>query len=355
VRALRAIGELERIGASGMPVLVAAACGSRHQVAFAARRAIDNRIEVQNRDNAECLTALAEALAIATRNATSAETAVWAHRTAERLLRMAEIVPAGRRVGLVFHCEQVLDRTRDAIAAQAPAPEPMNAAKPAPTVPAAAPPQLTVCENPPSPDVLPTEPVAPIIAMESNPPATPDTPPGNSLRLAEPKELPWQPHWSRPGIGGSSADTPVPVTPPTPVPFGQLSDRDVLQFWLGHAAIPPFDGPLERIVRLTMLQQTLASRGFTGMRVDRVAALVSPTTAHRLQLIDALLVSSHSGASTWLLMLARDKSPQVRRAAILALITSRDRRILQLTHEMALHDRDPHVADLAPQIGKLLR
>jgi hypothetical protein len=104
-----------------------------------------------------------------------------------------------------------------------------------------------------------------------------------------------------------------------------------------------------------MLQQMLATRGLSGVRIDRVAAILSPRPTDRLRLIDDLLLSSRSGASGWLLLLARDESPQVRRAAILALITSRDRRILTLMHELALHDLDPQVAALASQIDKLLR
>jgi hypothetical protein len=124
---------------------------------------------------------------------------------------------------------------------------------------------------------------------------------------------------------------------------------------LAHELLPPLAGPLDRETRLTGVAQLLAARGYRNVHFNRAAAAMSSKPADRLELVEGLLTSSGRDATNWLLLMARDESPQVRRSAILALVTSRDRNILELTRELALRDLDPQVAELAPQIENLLR
>ncbi|MEX2169923.1 MAG: hypothetical protein WD851_11480 [Pirellulales bacterium] len=371
-RAIGAVRELERVGSDGLPALSIAALGPPSEVSTAAQRAIEQLLGEWQRehflqptsdDYARRLLKLAEALASAAASTQHpAHDPIWAHRMAQRLLQLADRIPEGERAPLVLRCEDVLDATRPRIARNRPLAEP---------------PAIEVVTNEsPSPSLaLPreTEPVKSVVGEDSfatafalsdkrsssseAQPAEPIVPtPGFAASATPAADAPWQARWSTPAVAAEPiANLPTPAELQAVAPQMEPSDRELLRLWLVHALMPPVAGPIERQARLATLRLALAVRGFRDVRSDWIIASLSQRPADRLGLVDTLLTSSGRDAASWLLLLARDEAPPVRRAAILALITSRDRRILTLTHELALHDLDPQVAALAAQIGKLLR
>ena len=371
-RAIGAVRELERVGSDGLPALSIAALGPPSEVSTAAQRAIEQLLGEWQRehylqptsgDYDRRLLKLAEALASAAASTQHpAHDAVWAHRMAQRLLQLADQIPEGERAPLVLRCEDVLDATRPRIARNRPLAEP-------PAI------EVVTKESPSPALALPreTEPVKSVVGEDSfatafvlrdkrsssteAQPSEPIVPtPGLAASATPATAAPWQARWSTPAVAAQPGTNPA-----APAELRALalrmepSDRELLRLWFVHAVMPHLAGPIEREARLATLQLALAARGFRDTRSDWIIASLSQRPADRLGLVDTLLTSSGRDAASWLLLLARDEAPPVRRAAILALITSRDRRILTLTHELALHDLDPQVAALAAQIGQLLR
>jgi hypothetical protein len=312
-----------------------------------------------NRVYGERLAVVAAGLESATANELSADGAVWAQRIAVELLRRAEQIPIGQRATLVHTCEVVLNHTQIGPVAASPAinEDPViTKSLPAPLSSQEKPVNAQVFENLALPVASPPEEVTRSpeivksirIATKTGHPIPREAP--------QPLNVRWEPKWNAPAVSQQPA---IPMTQPEAAPVATVtvepSDRDLMSLWLIHTALPPVAGVLERAAILACFEQTLATRGFRSLRIEWAVSSLSKRRADRMRLVDALLVSFSSDAPAWLLLLAHDESPQVRRAAILALITSRDRRILALTHDLALRDRDPQVAALAPQIGRLLR
>lgn len=367
-RAQQAIGELKRMGVAGAPTLVAIACSGRGESSEAAQHSVGQLLDVWERDQklhandrkyAERLAVLATSLQSAAANELPADAAVWARRTIVELLRRAEQIPIGQRAALVRTCEQVLNRTQGAqsvaspVASDGPNVVTSNPAAPAPQ---AQPVESPIFENSEPQSTSPPDEVARTTGIvNSTPIATMKARP-NPLRAPPPHDVRWEPKWNAPAVSQQAA-APMPQPEVTPVPTANESpsDRDLLRLWLLHTALSPVIGDLECATIRAAFEHSLASRGFSSLRFEWIVASLSQRSVDRMRLIDELLVSFRSDAPAWLLFLARDESPQVRRAAIVALITSRDRRILALTHDLALRDLDPQVAALAPQIGKLLR
>ena len=120
--------------------------------------------------------------------------------------------------------------------------------------------------------------------------------------------------------------------------FACLSDRQLLA--AGLAA----DDQLVRAM--------LINRGFGGSSREQLAALISESEPQRLALVDRLLVSSTGNAARLLLTLGSDESPRVRAAALGALASSRDPRLVDAAWRMAIRDPDPRVGRLANELRR---
>lgn len=365
-RALRSIAELEELDVRGVSILVKAAQHSEERVASAAQAAIALLLTRWRHEGEGTLatglyerrlTQLSAALDESMPSTASFAAADWAHRTAERLLKLSDRIPPGNRVALIGHCEAVLDRTADSLqTAPFSTPEPPELASVS-----AAP-----IENPSAPNALRIRPANPV--ETGSPPRdetsewkvldTVATPPQKTL---DSNDASWQPQWNAPEVVSQVKTYPPRRAEPFALaaakPSASLNhwtDRDLLSIWCLQSALPVGDSIPREMISLTYRNE-LATRGYRDLREGILLAVLSNRPKDRMAVVNRLLTSSVSDAPNWLLYLARDEAPQVRRAAISALLTCRDRRILAVIHDLALHDDDPQVAELAPQIGKLLR
>ena len=80
--------------------------------------------------------------------------------------------------------------------------------------------------------------------------------------------------------------------------------------------------------------------------------LFSPDIAARKQLAMAVPRLASVDAARWLMWLAADPQPEVRRAAITTLATTGDPGLLERVEDMARKDSDEQVQALADQIAK---
>jgi hypothetical protein len=98
------------------------------------------------------------------------------------------------------------------------------------------------------------------------------------------------------------------------------------------------------------IEDELARRGFGTVTKALVDQLLSPNVTDRMRLIDVVLNNPSLGPRPWLLLLAEDEHAEVRLLAITVLATSRDAALLEKTWQLAIRDRDPRVAALAPRL-----
>lgn len=99
-----------------------------------------------------------------------------------------------------------------------------------------------------------------------------------------------------------------------------------------------------------LLREILVARGFGSTPVEHLQMAVAPNEADRLLLIDQLLDLRSGDTARMLLLLASDTAPPVRAAAISALGSSQDRRLIEAAWQLAIRDRDPRVAKLANEL-----
>lgn len=181
----------------------------------------------------------------------------------------------------------------------------------------------------------------------------------------------WRPQWSNPA---SPVMTPLPiesvsVRPPASeaVRFGATADSFV------HAApAPPVRStlvvdtarPLADVHSRSLLkqwntandadaptiEQELIRRGFGKLSDHLVDQFLSEKTADRLRLVDTVLTEPGVGARAWLLLLADDPSADVRLLTVTVMATSNDVALLEKAWQVAIRDRDPRIADLAPRL-----
>lgn len=99
-----------------------------------------------------------------------------------------------------------------------------------------------------------------------------------------------------------------------------------------------------------LMHQILVSRGFASTTTEQLLQVIAPDMQARLRLIDNLLERREGDTVRMLLLLASDAAPPVRVAAISALGSSQDRRLVETAWQLAIRDRDPRVAKIANEL-----
>ena len=102
--------------------------------------------------------------------------------------------------------------------------------------------------------------------------------------------------------------------------------------------------------RIIAIEQELARRGFGRLSKRLVEKYFSKSADERLRLVDDVLSDPSVGARPWLVLFADDSDADVRLLAVTVMATSNDRALLEKAWQVAIRDRDPRIADLAPRL-----
>jgi hypothetical protein len=102
----------------------------------------------------------------------------------------------------------------------------------------------------------------------------------------------------------------------------------------------------------TSARREFLRRGFSEVDFELARQLFSPDAEVRKQLALAVPRLASVDAAKWLMWLAADPQPEVRRAAITTLATSGDPSLLDKVEALARKDSDPQVQAVADQIAK---
>ena len=160
-------------------------------------------------------------------------------------------------------------------------------------------------------------------------PAITSLPDSVSMRVVPPRALAPEPAAqmpSRPKVGVAT----------------QLADVDaraLLEQWLARNGVDAI-----------AIEQELARRGFGRLSKRLVEKYFSKNADERLRLVDDVLSDPSVGARPWLILFADDSDADVRLLAVTVMATSNDRALLEKAWQVAIRDRDPRIADLAPRL-----
>jgi hypothetical protein len=119
----------------------------------------------------------------------------------------------------------------------------------------------------------------------------------------------------------------------------QVESRALLERWLVQTGSQQQE-----------IERELKRRGFGNLRSDIVRLGLTGDRGARIQLVHDLPAIRGLGARAWLMLFAEDEDPEVRQAAVGVMATSRDAELLERAWNVAVHDRDPRVAELTKQI-----
>ncbi len=375
---LAVIEQLDALDQPPMVVLVAAAASADSPVASAAKRSIAGWLKrggeqvdaSRNIANvADSLSELTTSLSRRQKRFAAADQA-WIAETTHAILRLANKLPPHIAPTLAAECDALLSATDVVALAQAAfapvQPTPNNTAKSAPGFDALVPPNSNASVPPlPSPfqsaDAPPMSaapavvPASPSAGQPRQSPAVLATP--NQLRADEDAITPVRPiaPVAQPVVSGSASLTIVPQTksasPPTTVPKLRRPAVFAIQ------QLPSLDARSlltalrdENGVNAVAIQDELARRGFGTVTKDVVDQFLSTDVAQRLRFAEVVLNDASLGARPWLLLLAEDDQADVRLLAITILATSGDAALLEKAWQLAIRDRDPRIADLAPRL-----
>lgn len=185
---------------------------------------------------------------------------------------------------------------------------------------------------------------------------TPAEPPRGSDAMARPIAAAQSAEWnapagqpSAPAHSGQSphvATLPVSVEEnlPTGGSFDPLKAADVLDVMRRLRS----DTESER----ALARRELARRGFSEVDLELARQLFSPDAEARKQLAQSVPRLASVDAARWLMWLAADPQPAVRRAAITTLATTGDPALLDRVEALARKDSDEQIQALADQIAK---
>lgn len=329
-----------------------------------ARLAVFERLDAHQarRDTTRFVVDAVETLAIARReslsDAATRSGVAWARRLAERVANEApRFAELDTRLDLLTASDGVLS-IAPLVRGRPPQPEPTEA-------PIEVEARVAVA---PAPVPMPTEtaPTPPTTIRLESPPAP------SPVAAADPSPA-WRPAWE---------DAATPVAPPEPLKPAPTKpeadgDRALLaelidsvqrdsEAWRDRPEPRRLraSGPVsvaetaeQRAARLERerLQERLAARGFRGLSTDHVQALLDPSPEVRRALADKLLTSRSGDAVRLLRMLAEDEDATVRAAAVAAMGSSTDRRLVEHAWRIALNDPDPRVGRLAESLRGQLR
>jgi hypothetical protein len=259
----------------------------------------------------------------------------WLARTTEKILRLANSAPPESALDLAMHCESLLatagarqfDIRREIMPV---ASATLNAAPDE----IFSPPSRLALES-----IVPDDAAAEMGMQDIESAASAS----DSATIA-----PAPPHrFDRPyhTMSKLKVASPIPVeaalsaVPTSPDPWAAIESRALLERWLATTSTKrqPIERELER-------------RGFGRLRADVVRLALSNDTAGRVLLVHDFFEMPGVGAKPWLLVLVDDKDAEVRLAAVTVMSMSNDSQLLEKAWQVALHDQDPRIADLAPRL-----
>jgi hypothetical protein len=356
--------QIAALGDSSIEALVIAAASEEAEIAFVARRIIEERLatwRIQSReeeafDLAEPTGLLAHSLATHLESF-GAMGQQWATKLSLELVELAEALPASDAVPLLADCSEILA-----------------------SVPAVGPRMLTVSNTPstqpgialplpamniphlPSEHRISARPSRGADSMNQSSPDIPQQPEQSSTPI--PRESNWVPEWTNNESAEPEApqvDAAMPeATPLAPPSIADETPRAVPtpdEMAKRIAALKPTStrelvGQLEAADFYTAgaIRAVLAERGIAADELPLASRMLSKDLEVRLQLVEELEVLPARTARRWLKELLSDEAAEVRLEALTALATTNDPGLVPLARELAVRDTDPKVADLATRI-----
>jgi hypothetical protein len=339
--AVRQLGEMPRPPAA---VLVAAATGGDRQVADEAKQAIARQLcrAQQKLEAGRGMKSVARQLAELAReladhrHAFSATDQPWLVTTTQRIVSLANQVPAKHVPLVAANCDLILT----SIPHGATAAEPGGVQASSTLTPPSADNAMR-SETTPTNGAADSEESADAVLIDSM------IAPWRTER-SEPRfrELPRSPAGTN-ALRPSASPLPQDEAPPElPAeadilgrPMAEADTRSLLQKWQetkGQGLTPSE-------------QQLLKKRGFDRLPAPLVEKLLSDQRG-RLELVDDVLQETGINARPWLILLAGDADAVVRLAAVTVMATSSDAALVEHAWQTAIHDRDPRVAALANRL-----
>lgn len=103
------------------------------------------------------------------------------------------------------------------------------------------------------------------------------------------------------------------------------------------------------------VEHDLATRGFKKLPQRLVEQFLSDDADVRIHLVDSVLTEANVDARPWLALLADDEDADVRLTAVTVMATSNDKSLVEKAWQVAIHDRDPRIADLAGRLRERRR
>jgi hypothetical protein len=290
----------------------------------------------------------------------------WAERTALELVAIAETLPPHSAEQVLEDCTAILEVI--------PATGPRLRVSVAETAARAEPPLLGGEARidmgmfaTPSETLLADQPQPSGLAMP-----VPDTPPAASEPAAQvvptpPLAADWGPDWStsaseressdltRPLKGQDTTATKIPTSSAETPMLVAVPDPETMARLLGELRGQKTEVLLQSVqgadfYTVGVVRQVLGERGFSREELDLAQRIVQSKPGERLQLVRELR-NVHAGiARRWLREFLTDEDPDVRLEALSVLAASSDPELVPLARELAVHDRDPRIADLATRI-----
>jgi hypothetical protein len=104
-----------------------------------------------------------------------------------------------------------------------------------------------------------------------------------------------------------------------------------------------------------VIRAVLEARGVGDDELSIATRLAAADPAERLHLVDDLKVLPARMARRWLRELLADKDAEVRLKALTAIATTNDPELVGIAHELAVHDSDQRVTELAARIMREAR
>lgn len=103
------------------------------------------------------------------------------------------------------------------------------------------------------------------------------------------------------------------------------------------------------------VEHDLATLGFKKLPQRLVDQYLSDDAEVRVHLVDSVLKEANVDARPWLALLADDEDADVRLTAVTVMATSDDKSLVEKAWQVAIHDRDPRIADLAARLRERRR
>ncbi len=404
------VGAVRRLAAMSNPpiaVLVEAAASEKHATAEAAEVAINRLLEewqgqVDQQERvgrvASQLTNLAAALA-EQRRTFSAANYSWLASATRKVMHLASACPAKQTPLLALHCDEIMSVLTSASVVKAAIADHLEqndevresqAETPVGGVDSASS-QRAHLEQTFS--QFPAQPIATAL-VESHQPRQAQSPPiaddaglspGNALRHESPssesgghslrtdfkrseqadvevEQLPMsgdaaeRPAWSLPTyrIPPSTSSHEVATVDRASMP-SELEDdpkpTTVAATYSTHELLERWQGANGEARK--QIENQLSDRGFDHLSPKLVQQYLSENARDRLRIVDMVMKLPGIDVRPWLCLLAEDEDAEVRLAVVTVMATSADKAVLEKAWQIAIHDRDPRIADLANRLRDL--